>query len=102
MLHQTLSHRRTTRTRFAALLLAFGLALTSLPAATLAAPSPYDSPASLSSSASAAPLQYQSSASNDPLRALLDAYATEADILSAYMDQIDNEAYIGTACDQPC
>jgi hypothetical protein len=81
--------------RFAAVLLALGLGLASLPTASWAAPISFDSSANVRRSTS-------QSNSGDLGSLLLDYFAYVADTLTYYQDAAANEAYLGSACDPTC
>jgi hypothetical protein len=81
--------------RFATVLLALGLGLTSLPTASWAAPISFDGGANVRRATSP-------SNSVDLGSLLLDYFAYVADTLTYYQDATANEAYLSTACDPTC
>ena len=80
---------------------AFGLGLTSLPAAGWAAPISLASGARVKRFATTAP-SWPQSTSGDVGVMLVDLFASVADRLSFYQDAAATDAYLGTACDPPC
>ena len=92
---------RSRSKRLVPLLVALGLGLGSLPATSWAPPIPLESSATVTNSATVAPLWYQDT-SGDFTVALLNMWASVADQLSNYQDAIASEAYLGTACSPPC
>jgi hypothetical protein len=101
MMHLTHRPRGRFSRRLAALLLALGLELTSLPATGWAAPISMERTATLSSLPIGAPLSNQTS-STDFGVSVLDIFAVVADRQSAYQDAVATEAFLATACTQPC
>ena len=87
--------------RLATVLVALGLSLTSLPAATWAAPISFASGAGVNRLATSAPVWSQIN-SGDFGVTLLDLFTSVTDIFSNYQDVAASEAYLGSACDPPC